>query len=137
MEGGSQRTEEYLDMGFIGRLNPGASPEAIKPDTYPANFAPVARTGRIYLELRRARKRARAEATNAPAEPTRARTTVGFSGEFTQPPCAFAETVTATIHPMPVRRSAYFFMIILSWKYRPDFFACQFPEVLSFQAPDQ
>ena len=32
--------------------------------------------------------RARAEAKNAPAEPTRARMAVGFSGELTQPSCA-------------------------------------------------
>lgn len=36
-------------------------------------------------ELRRAFKRARTVENNAPADPTRARTTVGFSGESVQP----------------------------------------------------
>src|SRR5437899_558343 len=38
--------------------------------------------------LRRALMRARAEAKNAPAEPTTARMAVGFSGEVTHPVCA-------------------------------------------------
>ena len=38
-----------------------------------------------YLELRRAFMRARRDAAAAPAEPTSASTTVGFSGELAQP----------------------------------------------------
>jgi hypothetical protein len=53
-------------------------------------FAPAAATAersRIYRndELRRAFKRARTVENKAPADPTRARTTVGFSGESVQP----------------------------------------------------
>jgi hypothetical protein len=44
---------------------------------------------RFYLvERRRALMRVRAEARNAPAEPTTARIAVGFSGERAQPFCA-------------------------------------------------
>jgi len=39
--------------------------------------------------------RARADAKNAPAEPTTARIAVGFSGESVQPPCAWRGRVTA------------------------------------------
>jgi hypothetical protein len=38
--------------------------------------------------------RARADAKNAPAEPTTARIAVGFSGEVTQPLCAWSGKVT-------------------------------------------
>ena len=49
-----------------------------------------------YLEdWRRALTRARAEAKNAPAEPTTARMAVGFSGEVSQPPCACSGMATA------------------------------------------
>lgn len=54
----------------------------------------AARTNESYFALRRALKRACADRMKAPAEPTRARTTVGFSGEFTQPFCALAERAT-------------------------------------------
>ena len=79
-------------------------------------FGQLSGLGRDYLELRCALKRARAEARNAPADPTRPRTTVGFSGEFTQPPWAFAETVTASIITAAVSRRVDFFILILNWK---------------------
>src|ERR1035438_9176471 len=48
------------------------------------------------IDLRRALKRRRAAARNAPAEPTTASTAVGFSGESVQPVCAWAITGTAS-----------------------------------------
>jgi hypothetical protein len=49
----------------------------------------VERHENYLTERRRALMRARAETKNALAEPTTARTAVGFSGELVQPVCAW------------------------------------------------
>ena len=66
--------------------------------------------------MRRARIRVRAEASKAPAEPTRASTTVGFSGEFTHPPCACKGSETVSRTAEPISRSEDFFMLVLRLK---------------------
>jgi hypothetical protein len=65
----------------------------------------------IYLlDLRRALMRARAETKNAPAEPTTARIAVGFSGEFSQPPCAWSGRATVRRRAKPKNESRDFFI---------------------------
>ena len=54
--------------------------------------------------------RARAEAKNAPAEPTTARIAVGFSGEFVQPSCACNGRAMARRRAKPRNRKAGFFI---------------------------
>jgi hypothetical protein len=54
--------------------------------------------------------RARAEAKNAPAEPTRARMAVGFSGELSQPPSACSGRATASRRAKLKNFRADFFM---------------------------
>lgn len=56
--------------------------------------------------------RARAEAKNAPAEPTTARMAVGFSGELVQPSCACIGRATARRRAKPRNARADFFMMI-------------------------
>ena len=64
-----------------------------------------------YLEERRlALMRARAEAKNAPAEPTTARMAVGFSGESVQPFCACSGRATARRRAKPRNARADFFI---------------------------
>jgi hypothetical protein len=64
-----------------------------------------------YLEERRlALMRARAEAKNAPAEPTTARIAVGFSGESVQPSCACSGRATARRRAKPRNAKADFFI---------------------------
>ncbi len=64
-----------------------------------------------YLEeRRRALMRARAEAKNAPAEPTTARIAVGFSGELVQPSCACSGRATARRRAKPRNARADFFI---------------------------
>lgn len=65
-----------------------------------------------YLERRRALMRARAEAKNAPAEPTTARMAVGFSGELAQPSWACIGRATARRRAKPRNARADFFMMI-------------------------
>ena len=64
------------------------------------------------LELRRALTRARAEAKNAPAEPTTARIAVGFSGESAQPlvPCAWSGWATKSRRAKARNRNEDFFI---------------------------
>jgi hypothetical protein len=87
-----------------------------KPWAVSQGFA--ASAGRVfgYLEERRALMRARAEAKNAPAEPTRARIAVGFSGELSHPPCACSGRVTARRRAKPRNAKADFFMDGLRWR---------------------
>ena len=54
--------------------------------------------------------RARAVEMNAPAEPMRARTAVGFSGEVTQPPCACSGRVTVQRRARPKNIRVDFFI---------------------------
>jgi hypothetical protein len=60
---------------------------------------------------RRALMRARAETKNAPADPTTARMAVGFSGELTQPFCAWSGRATAKSRAEPMSRSVDFFIV--------------------------
>lgn len=62
------------------------------------------------VERRRALMRARADAKNAPAEPTTARIAVGFSGESVQPPCAWRGRVTANKTAKPSNMRVDFFI---------------------------
>src|ERR1700745_5712 len=59
--------------------------------------------------------RARAEAKNAPAEPTTARMAVGFSGELVQPSCACIGRATARRRAKPRNARADFFIDGLHW----------------------
>src|SRR5436305_12646053 len=63
--------------------------------------------GSVRLDYLR-RKRLRAEAINAPAEPTIASSAVGFSGELTQPVCAFKGVATATTTMNAANRTSFF-----------------------------
>ena len=54
-------------------------------------------------------KRPRNDTNRAPAEPTNARIAVGFSGESTQPPCAYTGA-QQRIRAAATRYSEYFFM---------------------------
>lgn len=65
--------------------------------------------GGDYFEERRALILARAEAKNAPAEPTTARIAVGFSGELVQPSCAWRGRATASRRAKPVSIRVDFF----------------------------
>ena len=64
-------------------------------------------------ELRRAFMRARSVENNAPAEPTRARTTVGFSGESSQPLWARSGMATQRISTNQRKFSNDLFIIIV------------------------
>jgi hypothetical protein len=61
-------------------------------------------------DWRRALMRARAEERNAPAEPMTARMAVGFSGEWSQPPCAWSGRATASRRAKLKNFRADFFM---------------------------
>ena len=71
---------------------------------------------RNYFAERRALMRPRAEAKNAPAEPTTARMAVGFSGELSHPPCACSGRVTARRRAKPSKAKPDFFMEGLRWE---------------------
>src|SRR6184192_3338709 len=60
--------------------------------------------------------RARTDTKNAPAEPTTARMAVGFSGEFTQPPCAYSGRATEERRAMPANTAKVFFICVLNWE---------------------
>src|SRR5580658_160739 len=66
--------------------------------------------GGYLAERRLALMRARAEAKNAPAEPTTARIAVGFSGESVQPSCACSGRATARRRAKPRNARADFFI---------------------------
>ena len=67
-------------------------------------------------ELRRALMRARTDTKHALAEPTTARMAVGFSGEFTQPPCAYSGRATEERRAMPANSTKVFFICVLNWE---------------------
>jgi hypothetical protein len=63
----------------------------------PSHIAlPPAERGKLYYRRPR-RTRARTAENNAPAPPTSASTTVGFSGESVQPVCPYSGAATNTI----------------------------------------
>ncbi len=62
-------------------------------------------------ELRRAFSRARTMENKPPAEPTRARTTVEFSGESVQPVCAWSGTAAHRINPTQKKSLDHLFTI--------------------------
>ena len=68
---------------------------------------------RGYLCPRRERRRARRLENSAPAPPTSASTTVGFSGESVQPVCACTGAATNNIAARARNVSAAFFIAIL------------------------
>src|SRR5437870_7351402 len=83
-----------------------------KGDKLPENYPFVSS-----VELRRAFMRERAEARNAPAEPTAARMTVGFSGESSQspvvisPPWAWSGRAAAERKSAKPKSRKSFFMV--------------------------
>jgi hypothetical protein len=103
LEEGKILAEGAVDIWSIsGFHNKHPTQLRVKQDTDAGN----------YLALRRALMRFRADARKAPAEPTRARTSVGFSGEFTQPSCACKGSETASRTAEPISRSEDFFMVV-------------------------
>ncbi len=76
-------------------------------------------------ELRRAFQRARAVENNAPAEPTSASTTVGFSGESVHPVCACRGTATRRSSAAHRYRSNGLVMIVLANESTERRFKCQ------------
>src|ERR1035441_10508842 len=61
-------------------------------------------------EIRRALIRERTAENNAPAPPTSASTTVGFSGESVQPVCPYSGAATSTITAHPRNTTVDFFI---------------------------
>src|ERR1017187_5733534 len=64
-------------------------------------------------EFRRALSRERTAENSAPAPPTSASTTVGFSGESVHPVCPYSGAATSTITAHPKNRRPDFFMKFL------------------------
>jgi hypothetical protein len=60
--------------------------------------------------------RARAETKKALAEPTTARIAVGFSGEFSQPPCAWSGRAMDERRAIPAIIRNVFFIGVLNWE---------------------